>query len=237
MECRGRELAEEGIGFGVPILKFGEEAIFPGSWNAIIKRQADGTTIRADYLMNLKALTARRGRPIKNRSFYRAKEAISRLHRDHPSFRRGLNTASELCRRMFYLEDLLVDVPPVASIRAFYRISKCEILVQLQFSPREGCSEVIVMNEQGASYFHRYRDSNGQELQGDAIGSWDEICAEEATFVDLMDGAAFTLRKSNGARMFRGRELVPGRLAWAGLAYVLPPETESFVYSVRIDKS
>ena len=40
--------------------------------------------------------------------------------------------------------------------------------------------------------------------------------------------------KVKGARMFRGRELVEGRLAWSGLTYVLPEDNINFSYDIGI---
>ncbi len=232
--CGDRDLSEEGIGFGAPVFKFGEEAIFPGSWRARIVEHDDSTSVIADYVMNLSAKTTRMGRLMKSRSFYRARNAFSLLHRDHPSLREGLTFSSSLCRKVFQLEDIFAEVPPVGLVRTIYTLKGCEIRVDLAFSKAKGCSEVVVMNEQGANYFDTYQDSDGLILQGDDIGSWDETCAEEASFVNSADKIAFTLKKAKEARMFRGRELAYKRLAWSGLAYVLPPETESFAYSITI---
>lgn len=101
---------------------------------------------------------------------------------------------------------------------------------------KEGCTEVNIMNEQGANHFDRYCDSNGLFLKGNAIGTWDEIFADEASFIDSGDNIVFTLKQVKGARMFRGRELVEGRLAWSGLAYGLPQDINNFAYEIRIGR-
>ncbi|HSD58571.1 MAG TPA: hypothetical protein VLB04_10345, partial [Methanotrichaceae archaeon] len=228
------DLSEEGIGFGTPVFKFGEDAIFPGRWRARVEKHEDCTLVTAEYAMNLTAKTARQGQLVKSRSFYRARNAFSLLHRDHPSLREGLTFSSSLCRKVFQLEDIFAEVPPVGLVRAIYTLKGCEIRVDLKFSKAKGCSEVVVMNEQGANYFDTYQDSDGLILKGDKIGSWDETRAEEASFVNPVDEIAFTLKRSKGARMFRGRERASKRLAWSGLAYVLPPQTDSFDYSITI---
>lgn len=234
LRCGDRDLSEEGIGFGTPVFKFGEEAIFPGSWRARIEEHGESTSVIADYVMNLSARTTMQGQLMKSRSFYRARNAFSLLHRDHPSLRKGLTLSSALCRKVFSLEDIFAEVPPVGLVRAHYTIKGCEIQVKLKFSKSEGCIEVIVMNEQGANYFNTYRDSDGLILQGGDIGSWDETHAKEASFVNPADKIAFTLKRAEGSKMFRGRELTAKRLAWSGLAYVLPPQTNSFDYSITI---
>lgn len=232
--CGDRDLSEEGIGFGTPVFKFGEEAIFPGRWRSRIEEHEDCTLVIANYAMNLSARMARQGQLMKSRSFYRARNAFSLLHRDHHSLRKGLTFSSAICRKAFQLEDFFAEIPPLGLARATYTLKGCEIRVDMEFSKAEGCSEVVVMNEQGANYFDTYRDSDGLTLQGDDIGSWDEAHAKEASFVNPADEIAFTLKRVEGSRMFRGRERAPKRLAWSGLAYVLPPETESFAYSITI---
>ncbi len=233
--CKDRNLSEEGIGFGAPVFKFGEEAIFPGSWRAKIEEHEGSTLVTADYVMNMAARTTRRGRLMKSRFFYRSRNVFSSLHRNHPSLRSGLNLSASISRKVLQLEDTFAEVSPVGSVRAIYAIKDCEIQIDLSFSKSKGCSEIIVMNEQGANHFDTYRDSNGLILHGSDIGCWDEVHAKETSFIDSVDKIAFTLKRVKGARMFRGRELSSKWLAWSGLAYVLPPETDSFAYSIIID--
>ncbi len=232
--CEDRDLSEEGIGFGAPVFKFGEETIFPGSWKARIEEHEDCTLVIADYVMNLTVKAARCGRLMKSRFFYTARNAFSSLHRNHPSLRNGLAFSSAISRKIFQLEDTFAEVSPIGSVRAIYTIKDCEIRIELSFSKSKECSEIIVMNEQGANYFDAYSDSDGLTFQGNEIGSWDETYAKEASFINSADNIAFTLKRAKGARMFRGREQIPKRLAWSGLAYVLPPEIERFAYSITI---
>ena len=72
-------------------------------------------------------------------------------------------------------------------------------------------------------HFDRYRDTSGISLQGDEIGCWDEVNAEEAWFESSTRQIAFRLGQVKGARLFRGRELIGSRLAWAGFGYSFPP--------------
>jgi hypothetical protein len=50
-------------------------------------------------------------------------------------------------------------------------------------------------------------------------------------------GLVFSLRQVEGARLYRGRELVGSRLAWSGFGYVLPPGIESFRYEISVGRS
>ena len=132
------------------------------------------------------------------------------------------------------LKDAFCEISSQGSVNATYLITGSRVDVFLRFPLIAGCTEKIVLNEQGANWFDTYVDSKECILKGNEIGSWDEIFADEASFQDQADGLSFSLKAVVGARMFRGREIVPGRLAWSGLAYVLPPERDELAYSVTI---
>ena len=132
------------------------------------------------------------------------------------------------------MKDAFCEISSQGSVNATYLIMGSRVDVFLRFPLIAGCTEKIVLNEQGANWFDKYVDSEGRILNGNEIGSWDEIFANEASFLDQADGLSFSLKAVMGARMFRGREIVPGRLAWSGLAYVLPPQRDEFAYSIAI---
>ncbi len=132
------------------------------------------------------------------------------------------------------LKDAFCEISSPGSVNATYLISGSKVDVFLRFPEIDGCTEKIVLNELGANWFDTYADSDGCILKGNEIGCWDEIFADGAAFLDPADGLSFALKTVDGARMFRGRELVPGRLAWSGLAYVLPPQRGELAYSITI---
>jgi len=235
-----RYLSEEGVGFGVPILKFGQETVFPGYWKARVKRHEDSTLVEADFVLNLMVRISRNGRIIRNHGLHKTRELLSFLHRSCPFLRKSLSFSSELLRGAFSLEDIFIEVNPICFVKTFYKVKNCRVIVEMRFFRglnSQKNAEIIVMNEQGANYFSTYLDSDGRHLQKEEIGSWEETDADAASFVNPAEMISFTLKRTNGARMFRGRELVPGRLAWSGLAYVLSPNAERFTYTIDIGRT
>jgi hypothetical protein len=101
---------------------------------------------------------------------------------------------------------------------------------------KSGISEVIVMNEQGANTFDHYLDSAGNSLRGKEIGCWDEITAQEASFISSTHSVAFTLNQVTGAKLYRGRELIGARLAWSGFGYSFPTQFDHFRFQVKIGR-
>lgn len=235
--CEGQDLSEEGVGFGVPVFKIGGEAVFPGSgaWKTKIKE--DRITVEAEYIVNLAGRMAVGGRRIECRTFYRAREWLAFQYQMHPAFRKGILFGVELSRRAMSMKDAFVEIPAVGSVKTVYSIMDDSIRVGVDIRGMHEGHELVVMNEQGANHFDSYRDSGGLFLEKDAIGSWDEVLSDRASFIDSKNGLYFALTRVEGARMMRGREILSDRLAWAGLAYVLSPGTRRFSYTIQLGRT
>jgi hypothetical protein len=220
----------------VPVLKVGPEVVFPGSVVWKIESRED-VTVEAEFSMNLVGRMIVKGRRIDCRTFYRARECLASQYREHPWLRRGILYCSELSRRVMSMRDAFEEVPSLGSVKTVYTVKDSEVRVNLDLREISECSELVIMNELGANHFDSYKDSDGLFLKKDAIGGWDEVCAGEASFIDSKNGLYFALPGVEGTRMMRGRELLSGRLAWAGLAYVLSPEMERFSYTIRLGRA
>jgi len=236
-----KDLSEEGIGLGVPVLKFGHETIFPGNACVSTKKNGDTSEVKIDYDMNLvERMVVKSSRRIESEAFYKIKECFSWLHRKYPQLRGILVRSSNSLRANFDIENRFEKIASTGIANVVNTINTkngtIHVGVDLSNEDKEGCTEVNIMNELGANHFDSYHDSNGIFLKGDAIGTWDEIFADEASFIDSCDNVAFTLNAIKGSRMFRGRELVEGRLAWSGLAYRLPGDIINFSYDIRIGR-
>ena len=236
---RGQELAEEGVGFGVPLLKRGVQTFFPGRLALSSSPAGTRHEVTAVFGLNLVERIAAQGRaPLENRMLYAAKNCLAALHRRVPPLRGLLTAVSRGLRSSFGWKTIFEESGLCAEVKVVYAVHQGsgEIEVEIDASglPRGGFSELVVMNEQGARFFRDYRDSAGTFLCGAQIGSWDEVTAGEASFISPTHRLAFTLRQAKGARLFRGRELVDSRLAWAGFGYSLRPGREKFRYALKV---
>ncbi|MFQ5924953.1 MAG: hypothetical protein ACE5IE_03050 [Dehalococcoidia bacterium] len=234
-----RDLAEEGIGFGVPLLKLGPETIFPGCAHITTEKDSDTSIVEVNYDLNLvERMEFESGRSIDSSAFYKMRDYFSWLHRRYPPLRGVITRASNSLKLAYGIESRFKDIATVGIANVVYLIHAREgtvhVSVNLSKLKKDGCTEIIIANEQGASHFDQYRDSNGVTIIGNAIGTWNETFADEASLIDSHDNIVFTLQKVEGARMFRGRELVAGRLAWSGLNYMIPRDTGDFAYDIRI---
>ena len=237
----GRDLSEEGVGIGVPVLKRGLQAIFPGSMTLAVLSEGPAWRVRATYRMDLvERLGGDRGGPVRSRSVYALRDVLAAAHRRVPALRAPLTAVSNAARRRLGWVTTFELVPPVATIPVDYRVAESgavvTVAVDLRDVPAGAATEIALMNELGAGAFDRYEEAAGASLRGDAIGTWDPVDAATASFVSSRRGLAFTLAQAPEARLMRGREAVPGRLAWAGFAYVLRTGRPAFTYDVGISR-
>jgi hypothetical protein len=237
----GQELAEEGVGFGVPILKRGIQTIFPGGMKLAGERRGSVWTVAAAFDMNLVERLARPGGGnLKSGPLYTAKNSLAALHRRSPQLRRPLTATSVAVRRMFRWVTTFEETPPFATLKVTYTVhgeeGRVNVALDMADLPRDSVTEVAVMSEQGARHFDRYLDSDGISLRGSEIGTWDDVAAKTATFVSTAHGVAFSLGQEEGARLNRGRELIGSRVAWSGFGYSLPPALHGFSYDLRIER-
>jgi hypothetical protein len=155
----GQELAEEAVGFGVPILKKGLQAIFPGSTALSWTQNASEWVVSARYTLNLVEITTRQGNAhVESRLYYAVKNYLAAVIRHSPLLRGLLTSTANLMRRIFHLDTTYAEVGFSADIQVTYRIESgtgtIAVEVTMGVLP-PGITEVVVMNEQGAHHLDR----------------------------------------------------------------------------------
>jgi hypothetical protein len=98
----GQDLAEEGVGFGVPVLKMGVRTIFPGDIELACRKEGSCQVITAIFFLNLEErLTSQSLGSVKSRSLYWIKNHLSDVHRRFPPTRGPLMALSNTLRSSF----------------------------------------------------------------------------------------------------------------------------------------
>jgi hypothetical protein len=237
---RGRELAEEAVGFGVPVLKRGLQTIFPGSVALTWLQRGSTWEITALFKLNLvEKISIGANTYVENRSLYAIKNFLEAMIRRLPIFRELLTAASSKLRQAFGWETTFVDADLSTEVKMLYTVDGQTGIVSVEIDASNlpaAITEVVVMNEQGAHYFDRYQDTSGISIRGEEIGCWDDVNAEEACFKSSTSRVAFRLGQVKGARLYRGRELIGSRLAWAGFGYSFPPSIRNLRYELKIER-
>ena len=221
------QLAEEAVGFGVPVLKMGLQTLFPGEAEVDWRQDGEKHHIHARFLLNrVERLSRRADGMVGNRLVYAVKDLLAATMRRIPASRSPLTAASSRLRQIFGWETAYAAAGLEVGVAVAYTINSATGKMMVQLDCRDlpaNVTEVVLMHEQGAQAFEAYRDSSGLRLSGDRIGCWDEVRAAEAWFESQAHKVTFKLSNAVGARLFRGRELIGARLSWAGFGYSLAP--------------
>jgi hypothetical protein len=238
---RGQDLTEEAVGFGLPVLKCGLQTLFPGAVDIKAIQPEPNWSLHAAYRLNLVERIRRRNTTLlNNRLFYNTKDILAALLRRVPSLRASLTALSSAARKLFGWETTYELAGFQAEIRLIYSLDSTSGTLQIKLDSGtrlpDSSSELVFMNEQGAHFFDRYEDSSGLRLSGTGIGCWDEVTGGRAGFSSPSRGVRFSVQQTQAARLFRGRELVGSRLAWAGFGYVIPCPAGEFEYSLQIEE-
>jgi hypothetical protein len=238
----GRELAGEGVGFGVPVLKRGMRAVFAGGAKIDESRDVDGSNaitlaFRMDRVERLGS--SRRASPLLV-PLDLLREMFALLYRRAAFLRRGLLAGSNGVRWVLRVRTRFEPVPLVACVPVTFTLhadGRVAVRADLSALP-SSVTEVVMMNELDGRVFDRYVEGGGASSEGRRIGAWDLVGSATAAFVSDAHHVGFAVDRDPDpaapARLFRGREIAHGRLGWAGFGYVLRPGPAGFSYEVRI---
>jgi len=231
------KLIEEGLGFGAPVAKYKDKTYFSSSAEISIKKTPPCYRLSKKYLLDTVSRKKFWRATYINDSLYSSlRKTFEKEYLSKKNLSPFFNAIMEL-RQFARIKTEFLKVKARGAITVTYDIKPSLIDVSVDFSDLElnGCEEVLVLNEQGSTFFEEYVDANGLKLWGREIGAWDLIRAEEASLMFPRKQLAFSLQKVRGATLFRGWERTRNRFSWAGLSYSLRPTHGNFDYAIRLN--
>jgi hypothetical protein len=238
---KGENLAEEAVGFGVPVIKKKIQTIFSGDADLFLEEHGSNWKITALYKMNMQERIADRksGRFYQN-SVFSLKNLLSFLHIHFPSLRSVLDKTSTFIRTIFNLETCYESFDDFSLVKATYSGMINSPLINILFEfpdhSSQGVTEVILMNEQGAHFFDTFIDNNGTHLSNKQIGSWSKVVSKSASFICKKYDLSFSLACNGGSETYRGYEDIESRLAWAGFGISIAPTEKIYQYQIDLGK-
>jgi len=234
----GAELVEEGAGFGVPVARFRDKTFFSGSAILTLLEEGPPPVIQKSYVLDTVSVRSLRGGGrVSDALYHPLHRAFTWAYLSRPGIRRLLNRVIE-ARKAAGVTTGYVRAAPRGAVDVRYTIREGLAEVEADLDRvSAGCMELVMLNEQGASTFRRYRDDGGLNLLDDAMGAWDRIEAPGGTLSDAEGKLWFSIDKPGASQvMFRGRERASGRLSWAGIALSLKPGG-SVRYVIRLGRA
>jgi hypothetical protein len=167
--------------------------------------------------------------------YSRLRKAFQSLYLKHKKLTPLFNKVMEF-RDLANIKTEFIKVKPRGKVTVTYHCQPTSIDINADFSKLvlDKCSDVLVLNEQGSSFFRKYVDSNGLSLLDNKIGAWETVTADQASLQEARGQVSFCIENSGGVRLFRGWEHTRNRFSWAGLSYSMRPNNETFNYSIGL---
>jgi hypothetical protein len=231
----GKELIEEGLGFGVPVVRYHDKTYFSTIAEISKQKTSSGYLIKKTFVMDTISKKTWRGSYIDDNFYSIWHKKFAKIYLSHKELSPFFNRLMEY-RELAGIKTEFVKVKSRGIVTIEYLIKGSLVEVSVDFSDLtlNGCEELLVMNEQGSTVFDTYIDSNGLALVGAKIGGWHPVTAKRAS-IENSDGLiAFQIDNTLAATLFRGWEKTKNRFSWAGLSYSLSPFCRTFSYTVSI---
>ena len=233
----GKELIEEGVGFGVPIVKYEDKTFFSSTADVSTKNFGSACTLTKVYWLDTVSLKKFGQTSYIDDSVYSPlRKTFQSLYLKHRKLTPIFNKVMEL-RDLANIKTEFTTVKPRGIVTVNYLCKPNAIEVQADFSKvaLNKSLEVLILNEQGSSVFQRYVDSSGLSLLGNKIGAWQTVTANKASLQSVNGRVSFSIQNAEGAAIFRGWERTRKRFSWAGLSYSMRPTNGVFTYSIGLN--
>jgi hypothetical protein len=230
------ELIEEGVGFGVPVVKYSDKTYFAGQSELWVHQAPFGQEIKKTYVLDtISRKKFSNGRYIDDGIYTFARKRFEKIYLNRKRLFPLLNRLMEL-RNLAGISTEFVKVKPRGIVEVVYRCQPSGVTVEVKFSDLEPglCEKVLVLNEQGSHTFDKYADTNGLTLLKSRIGAWDAVDADKASLLNRSEQLSFSLQNMQNALLFRGWEQTKQRFSWAGLSYALKPNSGKFEYKIAV---
>jgi hypothetical protein len=230
------ELIEEGMGFGVPVVKYEDKTFFSSKAEVLIKENGTDCILTKVFTLDTVSLKKFGSATYIDDALYSPlRKTFQSLYLKHKKLTPLFNKVMEF-RDLANIKTEFMKVKPRGKVTVTYHCQPTSIDIGADFSKivLDKCSEVLVLNEQGSSFFRKYVDSTGLSLLDHKIGAWETVTADQASLQEARGQVSFSLGNFGGIRLFRGWEHTRKRFSWAGLSYSMRPNNETFNYSIGL---
>jgi len=233
----GQEFAEEGLGLGFPVCLYEGGACF--SLDAVTFADDSNANPSVTKIYDMNAIQSKRFRG-----------AVVRRGSYSERLLRTLEKAYRGVRRLHAGATMMLDVVSMLGLRNEYEGcgSKGHVAVTYERNGEalrvtanfenlmpEHLHGLIVGNEQGGTLFTEYSDPFVR-LKGREIEPWRSTSVEWATLSCPEYNVGFRLRRPDGWRIIRGREVVESRISWSGLNLMCSevPASKTMCYDIEL---
>jgi hypothetical protein len=167
------------MGFGFPVVIFKDKTYFAGSARVFIN--AAEKRVSKHFVMDMvsRKILGRNVRVDTFGPYQLVAKSLANRYRDTPSSRKYIVPLMVL-RNLLGIQSHFMRVACRGIIRVHYRVRMGEVRIEADWTglATKQLEMVVLMNEQGSTFFRVYRDADGLCLSDDGIGAWDPVTAD-----------------------------------------------------------
>ena len=217
-------------------MKYKDKTYFSGSAKCCIRTDENRCTLTKSFVLD--TISRKRlgtSSYINDKLYHFLHRAFEIVYLNYQGLAQASNRIMAL-QKSLGIQTEFIKVKPRGTVTFKYSFSPNEIQViaDMKLLNLDRCKNILIHNEQGASFFNRYSDSTGLALSDHKIGAWTKITSEEASFSNTKQTLTFALKNNAHVALLRGWEKTLDRFSWAGFAYSLPPINSAFHYAIEL---
>jgi hypothetical protein len=206
---KGKPIVQEGLGFGVPIVRSQIDTYF--SKHATIELSDD--CIVKEYCFDCVSRIMIGNHVIKNKAFQMGFESMVNVYMKLTNIQPYFLKTQQIIAKALNGSCNFIDIPMIGSAKVEYYLSDQTLKLKSKFDVDIENPKYIMANEQGADYFdHAIVDQTF--YAGNKISGW--INAKNATVQSDLLNLGFSIHSPNNGRMYVGREKNE-YLCWIGI--------------------
>jgi hypothetical protein len=233
---KGKEIIEEGMGFGAPVVLYRDRAFFSSSAETSFCQTGELKVLTKRFVIDsISRKKIRGGLYLNDRIYGSLQKRFHKIYTENKNLSPILTKFIELLKS-FGVNTEFQKITPRGAVTIKYSCAPSAIEIEAIFCElKKGYSEIAVLNEQGASTFKKYSDTDGLTLLDSQIGAWEIVKAKRASLSQINGEIFFSLiNNENNSKLLRGRERVKGRYSWVGFCYLVGPQIPKFQYSIKL---
>ena len=148
----GRELIEEGVGFGVPVVKYRDKTFFSSKAEVTMQKSGDGFILTKTFTLDMVSMKKLGKNSYIDDQFYSSlRKTFQTLYLKHRKLKPLFNKAMEI-RELLKIKTEFQTVKRRGTITVTYRCQPTAINIQADLSKitLNRCQEILMLNEQGS---------------------------------------------------------------------------------------
>jgi hypothetical protein len=231
----GKEIIEEGMGFGAPVVLYADRAFFSSSAQTSFYQEGEFKVLVKKFIIDTISRKRIKGTLYLNDRIYCClQKQFHKIYTQKKDLTPILTKFIELLKS-FGVNTEFQKTTPRGHISINYYCLPNTIKVEVTISNlTKGYSGIALLNEQGASIFRKYTDSDGLSFVDNQIGAWEQVKAKTASLSKIDGELFFSFNNNAHCQLLRGREKIKRRYSWVGFCYLIGPKISKFHYSIKL---